>query len=110
MWSMSHLIKAILEVLYGLLCQNNSAAGLGRGVVVCIIYEAVLQHPANSVCDDLKFIQDHNNINVLASVVNKEQAPVVQKVDSATHRIKNKPSPGWWQWPWFSLFSYLSGR
>ena len=35
-------------------------------------------------------IQDHNNIDVLASVVNKEQAPVVQKVDSATHRIKNK--------------------
>ena len=32
-------------------------------------------------------IQDHNNINVLASVVNKEQATVVQKVDSATHRM-----------------------
>ena len=41
---------------HGLLCQNNIAAGRGRGVVVCIIYEAVLQHPANSVCDDLKFI------------------------------------------------------
>ena len=40
----------------GCYAKNNSAAGLGRGVVVCIIYEAVLQHPANSMCDDLKFI------------------------------------------------------
>ena len=46
-------------------------------------------------------IQDHNNINVLASVVNKEQAPVAQKVDSATHRIKNdsieQPRPVQWR-------------
>ena len=39
-------------------------------------------------------IQDHNNINVLASVVNKEQAPVIQKVDSAIHRMKHDPSDG----------------
>ena len=39
-------------------------------------------------------IQDHNNINVLASVVNKEQAPVIQKVDSAIHWMKHDPSDG----------------
>ena len=40
-------------------------------------------------------IQDHNvNINVLAGVVNKEQAPVIQKVDSIIHQIKHDPSDG----------------
>ena len=40
-------------------------------------------------------IQDHNiNINVLAGVVNKEQALVLQKVDSVIHRIKHDPSDG----------------
>ena len=40
-------------------------------------------------------IQDHNiNINVLAGVVNKDQALVVQKVDSIIHRIKHDPSDG----------------
>ena len=40
-------------------------------------------------------IQGHNiNINVLAGVVSKEQALVVQKVDSVIHQIKHDPSDG----------------
>ena len=43
------LFAVTQENAHELLRQNNVAAGLGRGVVLCIIYEAVLQHPANSV-------------------------------------------------------------